>query len=98
MDGDAGATNTLYYRAAGGTSWTTGSNRSGDGTIAQTGLDDNTTYDFIVVSSSGGYNSVPSACIQLHVTSGATKTLNILAVMDVDERQAELELLCGEAP
>jgi len=70
--GDGGVTNTLYYRAVGASAWTTGASRSGDGTINQTGLDDNTWYSFVVVSSSGGYNSLPSLPASIYCTSGDT--------------------------
>ena len=79
VDGAAGVTNTLLYRKVGATAWTTGSGRSGDGTINQTGLDDNTWYCFVCVSSSGAYNSLPSLPASIYCTSGTTSdTTNIL--------------------
>jgi len=80
VDGDAGATNTLYYRKVDDTGWTTGEARSGDGDIAQTGLDNNTWYQFVVVSSSGGYNSVPSEVVACYVTDSSSDPAGALSL------------------
>jgi len=75
VDGDSGATNQLLYRTSGDATWTEGESRSGDGSIAQTGLDDDTLYEFIVVSQLGDYNSYPSNRVLVLVTSSADGTL-----------------------
>jgi hypothetical protein len=98
VDGDAGVTNQLYYRTLEDTAWTTGSSRSGDGDIAQAGLTDHTAYDFVCVSSSGGYNSVPSEVVRVYVSSGTQHIYQIEAIVNVDMRAAEMEILCMEAP
>lgn len=64
VDGDAGVTNGFYYRVSGDSAWTVGLTRSGDGNIVQTGLTNGTTYEGIVVSTSGGEFSLPSACVR----------------------------------
>jgi len=69
VDGDAGATHQLYYMLFGDTSWTTGESRSGDGAISQAGLTANRIYSFIVVSISGGLNSLPSTVIRVYVSA-----------------------------
>jgi len=69
MTGDTGVTNLLYYRTLGDTAWTVGESRSGDGTITQTGLTGNTSYDFIVVSQSGGCLSLPSRLITVNLAT-----------------------------
>jgi len=74
VDGDAGATNKLYYRKAGDSAWTAGSSRSGDGDIAQSGLTPETRYQFVIVSDSGGFYSIPSNVVALFVTDTTTAT------------------------
>ena len=69
---DAGVTNTLYYRNLGDTEWTAGNTRIGSGTIAQGSLTNGTWYDFIVVSDDAGTLSLPSACIGVYVSDGAS--------------------------
>ena len=95
--GDAAATNTLYYRAVTDNAWTTGNNRSGDGTIAATGLTSGTQYTFIAVSTTDGANSLPSLCVTLVVTGSSTKTLNITSIRNIAERGAMMVLDCVEA-
>jgi len=52
VDGDAGATNTLWYKIAGSDDdYTEGNNRVGDGDIVQSGLSNGTVYEVIIVSS-----------------------------------------------
>lgn len=72
VTGDAGATHQLYYRIAGAASWTTGNSRTGDGNIAQAGLDDDTWYEFIAISQLASLNSAPSITISVFVTSGGS--------------------------
>lgn len=55
-----GATNTVYYMEDGSSVWLTGLNRTGSGTLQQTGLLPNKYYIFIVVSVSGAETSLPS--------------------------------------
>ncbi len=98
VDGDSAVTNSLYYRAAGDSSWTAGLTRSADGDIVQTGLTADTLYDFIVVSSLGGYNSLPSAVVGVYVTSGTEHIYNIEAILNLEQRGAELEIMCTEEP
>jgi len=59
--GDDGVTNRLFYRKTSASAWTEGESRSGDGEIAQAGLDDGSRYEFIVQSEDGEYYSRPSA-------------------------------------
>jgi len=94
--GDDTATHTLYYRKAGDATWNEGSGRTGDGTIAQSGLDDHTVYWFICIPENGTVKGVPSQAVAVHVTSGSTRTLEILHVANVDERGVWVELLCKE--
>ncbi len=96
VDGDAGATNTLYYRKLAATAWTEGSSRSGDGEIAQSGLDDNTVYAFVCVSSSGLYYSLPSDVVRIRVTSGTVRTFNIVSIQNLAERGTEMVVICTE--
>ena len=96
VDGDAGVTNTLYYRKDSDTAWTEGTGRSGDGDIAQTGLDDVTHYWFVVISSASGYTSVPSLPVGVFVTSGSTKTYEILAILEPGEYREDYEILATE--
>lgn len=79
VSGDAGATHTLYYREHNAASWTEGNNRSGDGDIAQAGLDDHTWYEFQVVSDDTGVYSLPSLSYLVLVTSGAGDAVGVLA-------------------
>jgi len=69
VSGDDGVTNQLYYKKTTASAWTEGESRAGDGEIAQAGLDEDAGYDFIVVSQSGGYNSLPSNNVRLVVRS-----------------------------
>jgi len=94
--GDDGVTNTLYYRKPDDTSWTAGEARSGDGDIAQAGLDNHTHYWFVCVASDGDYNSVPSMLVGLFVSSGTVHTYEILAVVPSRDFKHEIELLCVE--
>lgn len=96
VDGDAGVTNTLYYRTVNATAWTEGSNRAGDGDIAQTGLDDYTFYWFVVISSAAHYDSVQSLPAGLFVTSGVTHTYEIVAILNPEERDTVTEMLAKE--
>lgn len=72
VDGDSGVTNQFYYRTGAATAWTPGESRSGDGSLTQAGLVENTTYSFLFVSSSGGLYSLPSTERGLHVTAIST--------------------------
>jgi hypothetical protein len=96
VDGDAGVTNRLFYRQADDTAWTTGLTRSGDGTIAQTGLTAGDIYTFVVVSDSGGYYSVPSKPLSLAVFGSVDHIYNILAVLGPKEHGEEAWILCEE--
>jgi len=77
VTGAVGATNTLYYMLDGAAAWTAGNSRSGDGDIAQTGLDENRTYSFIAVSVLGGVYSLPSPMVQVNVSAGSLLTTGI---------------------
>jgi hypothetical protein len=96
VDGDAGVTNRLFYRQADDTAWTTGVTRSGDGTIAQTGLTAGDIYTFVVVSDDNGYYSKPSKPLSLAVFGSTDHTYNILAVIEPAERGEYVEILCVE--
>ncbi len=69
---DAGVTNTLYYRTLADSAWTEGADRIGSGDIAQAGLTNGTWYDFVVVSDDAGILSLPSACVGVYVSDGAS--------------------------
>ncbi|MGD8237838.1 MAG: hypothetical protein PVH68_04760 [Armatimonadota bacterium] len=71
VDGDAGVTNTLYYRQADEDDWTQGSARAGDGDIQQTGLSNDTWYEMVCISTSGGVKSVPSNPVGIYCTDDA---------------------------
>jgi len=77
VTGAVGATNTLYYMLDGAAAWTAGNSRSGDGDIAQTGLDENRTYSFLAVSVLGGAYSLPSPMVQVNVSAGSLLTTGI---------------------
>ena len=81
VTGDSGVTNTLYYWKS-GSAWTAGNSRTGDGTIAQTGLDDGSTYQFCVISSLDGNYSLPSSPYSLVVvdTSGIVTASGVLSL------------------
>lgn len=96
IDGDASVTHTLYYRQAGDDAWTAGETRVGDGDIAQAGLEDDTWYEFICVSASGSYYSLPSLPVQIAVTSGSSTVLQIESVVDVENRGREMLVYCRE--
>ncbi len=97
VDGDSGVTNRLYYRKSGQASWTAGETRSGDGDITQTGLTAGTSYSFVAVSTSavGDIYGLPSAALNLLVTGETQKIYNIEAILDTEERGAEMVLLCS---
>jgi hypothetical protein len=78
IDGDADVTNYARYRGPSDTDWVAGGNRSGDGTITVTGLDNNVPYVFEVYSVDVAGNSS---------LSGVSKivTLAALVVNDTDE-------------
>ena len=96
VDGDADVTNYLLYRTLTGTTWTVGSDREGDGEIAQAGLDADTAYWFIAVSKSGDYYSIPSVPVYLYVTGGGTKTYEIVGLQLIDEAGGEWDILATE--
>lgn len=98
VTGDDTATHTIYYRKTNAAAWTEGSSDTGDATIAQAGLDNATFYWFICVASDAGANSIPSEPVLIYVTDGTvTHTYEILAVLDTQQRGAEMVLLCTEA-
>jgi hypothetical protein len=73
---------TLYYRKSTATAWTAGSSRTGDGDIAQAGLD-SALYEFVAVADDSGL-SLPSAPQFLNVESSdalLTPTVGALLVM-----------------
>lgn len=70
VDGDAGVTNTVYYDLSDGTAWTTGNDRSGDGTINITGLIAGNTYVIVVQSDNTNSLSVMSNKVQLTLSTG----------------------------
>ena len=84
VDGDAGVTNRLYYRATTATAWTTGLTRSGDGTIIQTGLTNATAYAFVVVSDSSGTYSLPSS-VALGTTAATSDYASSLLSTYIDD-------------
>lgn len=65
----------IYYRKYNAISWTTGTTYVGvqgiQGTVNQTGLDDNTGYEFYVVVNYSSLYSAPSAIKQIWCSSGA---------------------------
>ena len=71
ITGAAGATHQLYYMLRGGTAWTAGLTRVGDGDIVQTGLTAGAYY-FIVQSTLAGLLSAPSPLASLGVLSGTS--------------------------
>jgi hypothetical protein len=71
VDGDAGATNKVYYRALGDAAWTLGGSRSGDGEVAISGLAGLARYQFVALSESGAARSLPSNVVSVLVTDGA---------------------------
>ena len=74
IDGDAGVTNNLLYRASSDLAWTSGGNRSGDGDIDITGLTTGTEYLILAYSDNGNSLSVPSNEISVTLLSTATTT------------------------
>ncbi len=93
---DPGSTNTIHYWTVSDDEPVEGLSRTGDGDKQQTEVENHTSYGVFVVSSSGGYKAVASKPVPIHVTSGATKVLNIEAILNPEERGAELEILCSE--
>lgn len=78
IDGDAGVTNFLVYKAAGETSWSAGGSRSGDGDIAVADLIAGVRYVFIAYSLSSGTYSTPSVAYEVLIqvsTTGAQDAL-----------------------
>jgi len=95
VDGDAGVTNTLYYRKSGDAAWTAGESRTGDGDITQSDLTSGTLYTFVVVSDSAGIRSLPSASVAVVVTGATQKAYQIEAILNADEQNVELEILAS---
>jgi len=70
IDGDAGVTNYLVYKKPADTDWTAGGNRSGDGDITVSSLENDIPYVFVAYSKSAeGAYSVPSAPVQVTLSA-----------------------------
>jgi hypothetical protein len=67
MSDGSGLSGTIYYRDDDDSAWTTGETWSGDGDVAQAGLDVDTWYTFVAVSASGGVPSLPSNIESVYV-------------------------------
>ena len=62
IDGDDSVTNYVLYKAATDSDWTAGGNRSGDGDVVVSSLDNDVPYTFCAYSKNAeGLNSLPSA-------------------------------------
>lgn len=78
-DGSASAavtgsgTITLYYRIFGASAWTTGTPRTGDGDITQTGLTQGSWYEFYATANDG-LESAPSELVRVLATDPADTT------------------------
>jgi len=81
VGGDAGVTNSLYYRRITTLAWTAGLTRVDDGDIQQTGLVANALYEFVAVSDLGGYVSLPSSPVTVRtaVSGGAYPVVERIA-------------------
>lgn len=73
IDGDAGATNYVYYQQLSASAWTSGGSRSGDGNVTISGLVAGVTYVVVVVSktTAGGY-SLPSDAKEITVAESSS--------------------------
>ena len=99
--GDAGVTNTLYYRQQGASAWTAGESRVGDGEIAQTGLADETVYQFIAIAGDSPY-SLPSDPVTILVTDGSNDEAGTISMTLLNGRNtlaasATFQTLVGAA-
>jgi len=78
---DAGATIQLLYRLTSASAWTVGSTRSGNGTIAQSGLSGPAQYEFIAYATVSSIPSTPSVPVILTVydsTSAITSSMDAI--------------------
>ena len=97
VTGDDTATHTIYYAKVTDTAFTEGSSDTGDASIAQAGLDNNTFYWFVCIASDTSYNSVASLPVMVYVTDhSVTHTYEILAVLDQEQRGKETHILATE--
>jgi len=64
IDGDADVTNYVLYKSGADSIWTAGGNRSGDGDVTITNLDNNTPYTITCYSVSvNGLSSTPASAV-----------------------------------
>jgi len=99
--GDDTATHTLYYRQQGASAWTAGESRVGDGEIAQTGLADETVYQFIAIAGDSPY-SLPSDPVTILVTDGSNDEAGTISMTLLNGRNtlaasATFQTLVGAA-
>ena len=71
VDGDAGVTNEMFYRAGGAGVPVSGGTRVGDGDITRTGLTNGTVYEVFAQSSTGGVYGPASAPIYVVPNAGS---------------------------
>ena len=76
IDGDAGATNYLFYKTSGDSSWTAGGNRSGDGDIEVASLSYGVIYIFVAISVASSLYSLPSQTVSISIAISATKEID----------------------
>jgi len=85
FDGDTGATNYLFYKAAGASAWTVGGERSGDGDIAVAGLSAGVRYTFVGYSyNATGGNSGPSITLDVLIQVSTTSVIDGLLADQAD--------------
>ncbi len=82
IDGDAGVTNYLRYKASSDSAWTDGGSRSGDGDITVSGLTSGVLYTFVVYSASDSGNSVPSESHNIRIALAAVSDMDTLLLAD----------------
>lgn len=96
ITGAAGAVHQLYYRKEAETDWTAGATRTGDGDLSASGLDASTGYWFMVVSTVGGEDSLPSASLFGRTDASSRRVFEIISVGNLDERSGEVEVMVAE--
>lgn len=70
---------TLRYRLRGQAAWTIGNSRSGSGDIVQTGLTQGAAYEFYAAAVLDGFDSAPSAVVEMELALAATSFVEWIA-------------------
>jgi len=77
IDGDAGVTNYVVYKASSDTAWLAGGNRSGDGDVTVSSLDNDVPYIFTVYSVDGaGLSSTPGVAVNITLSEDSTNEID----------------------